>query len=257
MSPTAIDRTPHIAEMLIRDILAGHYQPGDFIPRELDLCQRFELSRNVVRRQLSMLVDGGIIERIAGHGSRVLNWQSWNILDPMVTDWIARFAAPNQAILQEILSFRLSVEPFVAMTAAQQATAHDLVAIEEAWNALSGDFHALSDDTPRHLPSDHDVAFHVAIYRATHNVVWSRLSHVLRPSIQLVVVESNTSTRNPGESLESHRRLMDSIRMRQPHQAFEAAREVLHGTAMALGLDDAQTPVPHDMARAWMMSTSG
>ncbi|WP_199287848.1 FadR/GntR family transcriptional regulator [Kushneria phosphatilytica] len=256
MAPSSVDRMPHIAEMLIRDILAGHYQPGDFIPRELDLCQQFDLSRNVVRRQLSMLVDGGIIERISGHGSRVLPWQSWNILDPVVTDWIARFAAPNQEILKEILVFRLSVEPFVAMTAAQQATAHDLVAIEEAWNALYRDFYASPDGPPRHMHNDHDVAFHVAIYRATHNVVWSRLSHVLRPSIQLVVVESNTSTPNPEESLDRHRALMESIRMRQPGQAFEAAREVLRGTAMALGMDTAQEPLPQDMAGAWIMSSS-
>ncbi|MCM2972363.1 FadR/GntR family transcriptional regulator [Larsenimonas suaedae] len=229
--------SPDIAEWLVSEIFAGRFQPGAFIPRELDLCTRYGLGRTVVRKHLAVLADNGIIARISGHGSRVQPWHEWNILDPTVTQWIARYAGPNQELLREILTFRLSVEPFVAMTAAREANAHDLVAIEEAWQALSDHFKRSEGETDHHLHSEHDVAFHVAIYKATHNVVWSRLSHVLRPSITLLVQESNLSTRSPAESLEQHRCLMEAIRVRDPARAFQAAQTVLSATADALGLE--------------------
>lgn len=226
----------NVADLLVEDIFSGLYQPGDFIPKEMEICKRFALSRTVVRRHLAQLVHGGIIERISGHGSRVREYAEWKILDPQVTEWLTRFAAPNQEIQREILKFRLSVEPYVAMTAAQQATAQDLVAIEEAFHGMGQNFRHHGDPELRQIHSGFDVAFHVAIFRATHNIVWAQLSHILRPAIHLLVSESNVSATDPEMSLARHRQLMDSIRMRQPQAAFDAAQSILQGTSDALGL---------------------
>lgn len=226
----------NLTDHLVSDIFSGRYQPGDFIPKEMQICDQFGLSRTVVRRHLSQLVDGGIIERISGHGSRVREYSEWRILDPVVTEWMTRFAAPNEEIQREVLSFRLSVEPHVAYLAAQQANARDLVAIEEAFDGMAGDMKNGGTRERRRLHSESDVAFHVAIFRATHNIVWAQLSHILRPSIHLLVYESNVSADDPEDSLERHRRLMEAIRMRQPDAAFKAAYAVLEGTSRALGL---------------------
>nr|WP_221180069.1 FCD domain-containing protein [Salinisphaera japonica] len=218
-------------------ILSGRYQPGDFIAKEMDICQTSGLSRTVVRRHLAQLVDVGMIERISGYGSRVCEVSEWHILDPVVTRWLSLYAAPNEEIQREILSFRLSVEPQVAMIAARHATARDLLAIEEAVDGMARHMQGSAASTGR-LHSESDVAFHVAIYRATHNIVWSQLSHILRPSIHLLVDESNSSAPDPAESLERHRLLMEAIRLRRPDDAFHAAEAVLQGTRRALGLTD-------------------
>ena len=231
----------NLADHLVADIFSGGYRPGELIPKEMEICEAFGLSRTVVRRHLAQLVDGGIIERISGHGSRVREYSAWRILDPAVTEWLTRFAAPNEEIQREVLAFRLSVEPHVARLAAQHATARDLLAIEDAFNGMAGDMQTgqATKQTKRNhrLNSEADVAFHVAIYRATHNIVWAQLSHILKPSIHLLVTESNVSARDPEDSLERHRQLMDAIRKRQPAVAFAAAYAVLEGTSHALGLD--------------------
>ena len=226
----------NLSEQLASEILTGHYQPGDLIPKEMEICAASGLSRTVVRRHLGQLVDAGLIERISGYGSRVREVSEWHILDPTVTRWLSRYAAPNQEIQREILSFRLSVEPQVAMVAAQHATARDLVAIEEAFEGMARHMSEHGLPETRRLHSESDVAFHVAIYRATHNIVWAQLSHILRPSIDLLVVESNISATDPDQSLERHRQLMEAIRLRQPSAAFHAAYAVLEGTSFALGL---------------------
>ncbi|OBX36156.1 HTH-type transcriptional regulator LutR [Halomonas elongata] len=140
---------PSIAEYLAEAIFSGRYRPGDFVPKEVDLAQQFSLNRSAVRSDLRMLVDVGIIERISGHGSKVRDYEAWNILDAQVTDWMTRYAAPNPRIQREILAFRLDVEPYVAMTAARRATARDLVAIEEAFDGMGKHLNDASGD-----PSD-------------------------------------------------------------------------------------------------------
>lgn len=228
---------PSIAEYLVSEILAGRYQPGDFVPRELDLCERFAINRSAVRSDLRQLVDVGIIERISGHGSKVREYAEWHILDPQVTDWLTRYAAPNPDIQREILAFRLDVEPYVAMTAAKRAKARDLVAIEEAFEGLGQNLRDATCAEERRLHSEYDVAFHEAIFKATHNIVWAQLSHILRPSIYMLISMSNESASDPDEALERHRVLMESIRLRRPKEAFNAAQAVLAGTAEALGLE--------------------
>nr|WP_297460087.1 FCD domain-containing protein [uncultured Halomonas sp.] len=238
---------PNVAEALAEAIFSGDYQPGDFVPKELALCEQFAINRSAVRSDLRQLVDVGIIERISGHGSKVREYAEWNILDPLVTEWLTRYAAPNPRIQREILAFRLDVEPYVAMTAAKRATARDLVAIEEAFEGMGQNMHNASCADERRLHSDYDVAFHAAIFKATHNIVWSQLSHILRPSIYLLVSMSNVSATDPEESLERHRQLMESIRARRPRDAFLAAQAVLAGTAQALGLDSPESSLGHDL----------
>ncbi|GHC34030.1 transcriptional regulator, GntR family [Aidingimonas halophila] len=238
---------PSIAEYLAETIFSGRYQPGDFVPKEVDLAQQFALNRSAVRSDLRQLVDTGIIERISGHGSKVRDYESWNILDPMVTDWMTRYAAPNPRIHREILAFRLDVEPYVAMTAARRAKARDLVAIEEAFEGMEQNFNNASCAEERRLHNDYDVAFHVAIYKATHNIVWSQLSHILKPSIYLLVSMSNVSATDPEDSLERHRQVMECIRARRPRDAFLAAQAVLDGTADALGLEPGGSTLGRDL----------
>lgn len=238
---------PSIAEALAKAIFSGHYQPGDFVPKELALCEQFAINRSAVRSDLRQLVDVGIIERISGHGSKVREYAEWNILDPQVTEWMTRYAAPNPKVQREILAFRLDVEPYVAMTAAKRATAKDLVAIEEAFEGMGKNLHDPSSPTPGRLHSDYDVAFHAAIFKATHNIVWSQLSHILRPSIYLLVELSNVSATDPEESLERHRQLMESIRARDARAAFLAAQAVLDGTAQALGLEPGESALGREL----------
>ncbi|HEX4594083.1 MAG TPA: GntR family transcriptional regulator [Bryobacteraceae bacterium] len=62
-----------ILERLSRDILIGHYQPGQKVPSEAALVKRFDASRITVGRALRELQQQGLIDRIAGSGSYVRN----------------------------------------------------------------------------------------------------------------------------------------------------------------------------------------
>lgn len=48
------------------------YKPGDLLPGELRLAERFDVNRHTVRRALDLLVQEGNIIRIKGKGTKVL-----------------------------------------------------------------------------------------------------------------------------------------------------------------------------------------
>ena len=60
-----------IAECLEGEIAAGQYPPGARLPVEADLAARFGVNRHTVRRALSVLTEGGLIEATAGRGTFV------------------------------------------------------------------------------------------------------------------------------------------------------------------------------------------
>ncbi len=63
----AVSRKPKYKEIrdeLMRSILAGQYQPGDYLPSESELSKRFSVSRVTVRMALDLLRDA---EQIGAH----------------------------------------------------------------------------------------------------------------------------------------------------------------------------------------------
>ena len=60
-----------IQHELRNGIISGAYAPGDRIPSETELAQRFETTRATVARALQELVFDGTIVRRAGAGSFV------------------------------------------------------------------------------------------------------------------------------------------------------------------------------------------
>jgi len=241
---TGRSQRPDIAEYLAEAIFSGRYVPGDFVPKELDLCEQFGVSRSTVRSALQTLVAAGLLTRISGQGTRVRELTEWHLLDPRVSVWMARFAQPNPRIQREIFTFRVAVEPFVARLAAENATAADLLEIETAYEGM---IHALEHDDLRwkgRTHDEYDVAFHEAVFAASHNLVWAQISHVLKPAIALLVEKSNHSAHELNDSMERHRRVMEAIRLRQPEQAAQAALAVLDRTGRDLGLEGLTRQLP-------------
>ena len=84
--------------------------------------------------------------------------------------------------------------------------------------------------------AEYDVAFHDATYRASHNLVWRQMGHLLRPSIMALIHGSQHRTDTLDDSLARHRQVLDAIRHRDASAAETAAREVLRRTAIDLGI---------------------
>lgn len=62
-----------IAQDLVDKIKHQQYQPGDYLPSEHQLMDLYSASRETIRKALNSLTDLGLIQKIRGKGSIVLN----------------------------------------------------------------------------------------------------------------------------------------------------------------------------------------
>lgn len=60
-----------LAEILSREIAEGRFEVGSLLPTELELCERFSVSRYTVREALRRLFEAGMVRRRPGVGTRV------------------------------------------------------------------------------------------------------------------------------------------------------------------------------------------
>lgn len=61
-----------LADVLRRDIEAGVYPVGSLLPPELELSERFGMSRHTIREAIRSLVEAGLVVRRKGVGTEVL-----------------------------------------------------------------------------------------------------------------------------------------------------------------------------------------
>ncbi len=64
-------RTSQLADRVLEAIRSGQYRPGDQLPTEHALAERYGVSRASARAALGMLADRGFVYRLHGHGTFV------------------------------------------------------------------------------------------------------------------------------------------------------------------------------------------
>lgn len=76
-APAGVDRTLpvplyHQLERVLRDAIdAGVHRSGELLPSESEICERYDVSRSVVRQTLANLAHAGIVQTERGRGSFV------------------------------------------------------------------------------------------------------------------------------------------------------------------------------------------
>lgn len=67
-----------VYEKIAAEIKEGSIAPRETLPSEHDLAERFETSRETVRKALNLLSQNGLIQKVKGKGSIVLETQKLN-----------------------------------------------------------------------------------------------------------------------------------------------------------------------------------
>jgi len=108
-------RTSHsqVVEDLGRAIIAGEYAVGATLPGDLELAQRFKVSRTVLREAMKTLAAKGLIVPRARIGTRVTPKTQWNLFDSDVLSWHFHHGV-DQEFLDHLSEIRLAFEPFAA-----------------------------------------------------------------------------------------------------------------------------------------------
>lgn len=202
-----------LADALAVSIRDGQMQPGQRLPTEGALVERFGVSRTVVREALSRLKTLGLIESRQGSGAYVKQAPA-----PALEQLVLAPDGSVDAVIQ-MVEVRRALEAESAALAAARRTPQALKQIKVAVQALDKAVAAGGDGVAE------DVAFHTAIAQAARNpfllATLAYLNHFLMDATR--VTRANEATRSDLEQA-----------VRDEHAAIVAAIEAADVNAARL-----------------------
>lgn len=223
--------TLRIIEDMGSAIVSGEYPPGEILPVEADLCQKYQASRSVLREAVKILSAKGLVTARRRKGTSITPQSSWDLLDADVLRWTLKgeFSLP---LLVEFTDIRLGIEPQAAAGAADRGDPAALAAIRGAFNRMRAA--SRGDDDPL----DSDIAFHLAILAASGNRFVNRLKHLIEAALLFSIRYTDDQTRTADIKLARHERVLLAIESGDPEAAATASRDLLIAAraVMAKGL---------------------
>ena len=215
--------TEKVKEALHGEIEGGTWHPGDKLPTERALIDRFGVSRTVIREAVAALRADGLLESRQGIGVFVL--------DRVAAHGVVQLAVTRISELVEELELRAAVEIEAAGLAALRASPGQEIEIHDRYR----EFAALVRKREPTVAAD--FAFHMAIARATNNVRFERfLSQLGRRTIPREKLRSvlgkTAPVQSPDEQLDAeHRAVAEAIGRHDAIAAREAMRSHLVGSS--------------------------
>jgi GntR family transcriptional regulator, transcriptional repressor for pyruvate dehydrogenase complex len=224
--PDPLDATPlyrvvktsrlyeQIVQQVEDSILKGQLKPGDQLPAERDLAQRFGVSRTAVREAVKTLREKGLVEAYSGRGTFVTNGTSQAIrqsLDLMIRINLQEGSA-------NLAELRLVLEPEIAGLAAPRIEEQLLSTMREAVAVMERSLR----DPEAYVEADLD--FHLALAEAVGNP----LILSLLDSIVGLLREQRSRIFNvdggPERGQYHHKRILTAVEKRDAEAAREAMR---------------------------------
>lgn len=203
-----------IIEQIRSLISGGVLKPGDRLPSERALAERFGVGRGHIREALKRLEFYGILKTlpqsgtvVASLGVRALEGLIANVLDLEKDD------------LDSLMETRVILEINTARLAAERATEADIVELTQAHEELA---RCVDNKTPA-LDEDH--IFHLKIAECSKNSVLRSLVSLITPDV--IFISNKMNTCRDGRALvalKEHKQILDAIRNHDPEKAVEAMK---------------------------------
>ena len=219
ISPKKI--SSQIAEQIRSSILAGEFAPGEKLPPERELAEMFGVSRPSVREALNLLASSGLVMSYQGGGTVVMSLMETTAGNPMT-----ELIRSQQERALDVIEVRKAIEASTAFYAAQRALPEDIRTMERIVDGLRENLAGLK-------PSENlDANFHLAIAKATHNIVWLHLMQNIFDAMKEFQQSVWRAVYLTGEDhhllYQHHRRIFEAIRNRDPEAARAAMADHLN-----------------------------
>ncbi|NNC88355.1 MAG: FadR family transcriptional regulator [Akkermansiaceae bacterium] len=210
-------RSAEVVTELEQEILDGKLTPGERLPSEEKLCERFDASRTVIREAIQQLRGRGLLRTLKGSGSYIADPN----LESVGSALHAYSTLTAEDSFLELIDFRILLETECARLAAHNAGEKDIEAIvarQDAMVAAKGDREEFGRE---------DVAFHLSIANASHNPLYATILGALERRC----VDYTQANRAEGDwydrVLETHREIIGAIRNGDSDAAAQAMRHHL------------------------------
>jgi GntR family transcriptional regulator, transcriptional repressor for pyruvate dehydrogenase complex len=213
-----------IVDQIQQQILSGALKPGDQIPAERDLAERFGVSRTAVREAIKSLTEKGLIEVFVGRGTFVTNLSPDRVVESITL--LLRNELHNVASIQE--ARELLEVPTARLAASRRSEAH-----VERLRAIASEMEEERAMSPRLV--DIDTEFHVEVARATGNPILVLLSQTIVALLRTERLYRDDLVdfdRSLSAAFADHREIVDAIEDGDGNRAGRAMTEHLAHVAL-------------------------
>lgn len=192
-------------------ILDGTFPPGQPLPPERVLAERFGVSRGSIRDALRILEMIGLLEARHGQGTFPRELTVERLVAPLASVMTYR-----HDLRHELLDVRRMFEPAVARFAALRATEEDFDDLQQIVDAqrekLKTGRSAIVEDS----------AFHATLARSTRNRVVVSIMAILNDLLVESRAQSLRQKGRPARSVDGHEAVVAALRRRDPDAAAQA-----------------------------------
>jgi GntR family transcriptional repressor for pyruvate dehydrogenase complex len=196
-------------------IIKGELKPGDKLPNERDLAEKFNVSRISVREALRSLRQMGFLDTQPGEGTFIKEINSSFLMNA----FSSYLFFGNRPVI-EVLEFRELLEVRAARCAAERGGIEDIELIKIYKNRVAAVRNGMTEEFLQA-----DLAFHKSIARATKNSLFEKLLDAIRETLN---VHQRWAMDEPGafdRALYYHEEIYKSIRDKNPEDAAEMMRK--------------------------------
>ncbi|WP_299014564.1 FadR/GntR family transcriptional regulator [uncultured Polaribacter sp.] len=190
-------------------------EPGDKLPAERMLSDKFKVSRSVIREAIQKLEFYGILKSIPQSGTFVAD-----IGVIAMNGMIADILRLDEADFKSLVETRILLELKTVRLAATRRTAEDLIYIKDALDAYEKKVLSGKDAVQE------DLLFHLAIAKASGNTTMNNFMLIITPEIitnfqKHHVCDASLSQRG----IQEHQAIFEAIKAQNPQLAKQKMKD--------------------------------
>lgn len=208
-----------VTERLRNQIYEGRMRPGDQLPSERELCERFGVSRTVIREAVKALTAKGLVTSVPGSGLIV----GTTTIEDVAEIFEFYFRGEPSLRYLDLHEVRYSLEPAICAQAAMHAADEEIDGLLALCDELEG---YREEDLVQ--ASRNDAMFHRNIALASQNSYFVILLDALgRSLLDTRVATFSMDPSRLATVAAAHRKIADGIATKDPEGAAAAMREHL------------------------------
>jgi DNA-binding FadR family transcriptional regulator len=192
-------------------------QPGDLIPKEIELASAMKVSRTVIRESLNRLKTMGIVESVKHKGTIIKSPDFSTLLQKSMIPRIL-----DNSTLKDIFELRLVLEIGMADLVLKNITQQDIEELEQIVDKEP----ELSEDVLFEI--NHEILFHGKLYEITKNKTLKNFQHILLPVFNYAYDSGLINRPISKKKYVSHRGLIDVLKTGDADKFRKAMRKHLH-----------------------------
>jgi DNA-binding FadR family transcriptional regulator len=210
-----------IADDLQREIVGDGFIANRRLPTEVDLMERYSVSRSVVREAAKLLVQRGLVTVAPGRGMVVAKFDGAQIAEQFSLVMLA-----SDGTFEQLLELRLALEVQIATAAALH---HSPEALQKLADCIARGEAVLSREGPidRDQFLDADMTFHETMAQASGNPFFELVCQPINTFLRSYYQHRGGYPSDPVKTLEEHREILDALHRRDTLGARQSAEEHL------------------------------